>query len=147
MADEQQPTETTETEPKRGAVAALEHPGQELEHLAEEHLPPGVTEPAPGLLPGEVRPHPSPLKYVVIALVLVVITAAEVWVSYLEDVIPNGMIIVLLLLFGVLKFSMVAAWYMHLRTDKPIFRNFFVLGVVAAVSLYFVVLLTLHVLD
>jgi cytochrome c oxidase subunit 4 len=130
-----------------GAVAALEHPAQEIEKLAEEHLAPGVTHAAPGLLPGEVLPHPSPFKYVMIAVVLVVVTAAEVWVSYLEDVLSNGLIIVLLLLFGFLKFSMVAAWYMHLRTDQPIFRRFFILGAVAAITLYFVVLLTLHVFE
>lgn len=128
-----------------GVVEALEHPARELEHVAEEHLPEGVTEPAPGLLPGEVRPHPSPVQYVVIALVLVVVTALEVWVSYLDEVFPNGLIIALLLVFGLIKFSMVAAWYMHLRTDKPIFRRFFVLGGVAAVLLYFIVLVTLHV--
>jgi xanthine/uracil permease len=70
-----------------------------------------------------------------------------VWVSYLEDVLSNGVIITLLLVFGLLKFAMVAAWYMHLRTDQPIFRRFFVLGAVAAILLYLVVLLTLHVFE
>jgi caa(3)-type oxidase subunit IV len=127
-----------------GVVAALEHPGREIEKLAEEHLPEGVTEPAPGLLPGEVRPHPSPFKYVVIAVVLVVVTAAEVWTSYLDDVLSSNVIIVLLLTFGFIKFVTVASWYMHLRTDKPIFRRFFALGVAAAITLFLIVLLTLH---
>jgi cytochrome c oxidase subunit IV len=133
-----------ETETETETTPALEQPGRELEQVADEHLP-AATEPAPGLLPGEVRPHPSPLKYVMIAVVLVVVTAAEVWVSYLDEVLASGLIIVLLLLFGFLKFTMVAAWYMHLRTDKPIFRRFFALGVVAAISLYLIVLLTLDV--
>jgi cytochrome c oxidase subunit IV len=124
-----------------------ENPVRELERAAEEHLPAGVTEPAPGLLPGEEHPHPSPFRYVMIAVVLVIITAAEVWTSYLDDVLSKGVIIALLLVFGVLKFSMVAAWYMHLKTDQPIFRRFFVLGAVAAVSLYLIVLLTLHVFE
>ena len=106
-----------------------------------------MTHGAPGLLPGAVLPHPSPFKYVMIAVVLVVVTAAEVWVSYLEDVLASGVIIALLLLFGFLKFSMVAAWYMHLRTDQPIFRRFFILGAVAAITLYLIVLLTLHVFE
>jgi cytochrome c oxidase subunit IV len=134
----------TETETETETTPALEQPGRELEKLSDEHVP-AATEPAPGLLPGEVRPHPSPLKYVMIAVVLVVVTAAEVWVSYLDEVLASGLIIVLLLLFGFLKFTMVAAWYMHLRTDKPIFRRFFALGVAAAISLYLIVLLTLHV--
>jgi cytochrome c oxidase subunit 4 len=133
-----------ETETETETTPALEQPGRELEQVADEHLP-AATEPAPGLLPGEVRPHPSPLKYVMIAVVLVVVTAAEVWVSYLDEVLASGLIIVLLLLFGFLKFTMVAAWYMHLRTDKAIFRRFFALGIAAAISLYLIVLLTLHV--
>jgi cytochrome c oxidase subunit IV len=133
-----------ETETETETTPALEQPGRELEQVADEHLP-AATEPAAGLLPGEVSPHPSPLKYVMIAVVLVVVTAAEVWVSYLDEVLASGLIIVLLLLFGFLKFTMVAAWYMHLRTDKPIFRRFFALGVAAAISLYLIVLLTLHV--
>ena len=105
-----------------------------------------ATESAPGLLPGEVRPHPSPLQYVMIAAVLVVVTAIEIAVSYTEGDIPDALIIVLLLGMAVVKFSLVAAWYMHLRTDLPIFRRFFVLGIVAAIVLYLVVLATLHAL-
>ena len=87
-----------------------------------------AAEPAPGLLPGEVHPHPSPFKYVVIAVILCVVTAAEVAVSYLEGDIPDGLIITLLMIMAVMKFWTVAAWYMHLQTDKPIFRRFFVLS-------------------
>ena len=42
------------------------------------------------------------------------------------------------------KFFLVASWYMHLRTDQPVFRRFFILGASAAIVLYFVVLPTLH---
>jgi cytochrome c oxidase subunit 4 len=105
----------------------------------------GALEPAPGLLPGEVRPHPSPLKYVMIAVVLCVVTALEIAVSYLEGDIPDGLIVVLLLVMAVVKFFLVAAWYMHLQTDKPIFRRFFVLGIAAAIMLYMAVLASLHV--
>ena len=42
------------------------------------------------------------------------------------------------------KFFLVAAWYMHLRTDQPMFRRFFILGSIAAIVLYLVVLATLH---
>ena len=44
-----------------------------------------------------------------------------------------------------MKFVLVASWYMHLRTDKPIFRRFFMLGIVAAIMLYMIVLTTFHV--
>jgi cytochrome c oxidase subunit IV len=105
----------------------------------------GALQPAPGLLPGEERPHPSPAQYVLIAVILCVVTAVEIAVSYLEGDIPNGLIVTLLLVMAVVKFSLVAAWYMHLRTDRPIFRRFFVLGVIAAIVLYMVVLTSLHV--
>ncbi|HKF90160.1 MAG TPA: cytochrome C oxidase subunit IV family protein, partial [Acidimicrobiia bacterium] len=107
--------------------------------------PPAVAEPQVPMLPGEVRPHPTPQRYVMIAAILVVATAAEVGLYYLEGEVPDGLIIVFLLMFAVIKFALVASWYMHLRTDKPIFRRFFVLGLVAAISLYLIVLTTLHV--
>jgi cytochrome c oxidase subunit IV len=99
----------------------------------------------PVLMPGELRPHPSPLRYVLIAVVLSAITAAEVSLYYVTGSIPDAVIIVLLLAFAVVKFSLVAAWYMHLRTDRPIFARFFVLGIVAAITLFLIVLASLSV--
>jgi cytochrome c oxidase subunit 4 len=110
----------------------------------EETLPARLTHPAPGLLPGEVRKHPTPVQYVMIAVVLVVITGLEVATSYLEGEISNGIIVPLLLIMAAVKFFLVASWYMHLRTDRPVFRRFFILGTLAAITLYLVVLLTLH---
>jgi cytochrome c oxidase subunit 4 len=105
----------------------------------------GALEPAPAPLPGEVRPHPAPLQYVLIAVVLCAITAAEVSLYYLQGDLPNAAIIPLLLIFAVLKFALVASWYMHLRTDRPIFARFFVLGIVAAVLLFLIVLSSLQI--
>lgn len=99
------------------------------------------------LLPGEERSHPSPFQYVVIFVVLCVVTAAEIGLYYLEDELPWGLIVGLLLTLAVIKFIMVASWYMHLRTDKPIFRRFFTIGVIAAVILYTIVLTTFRVFD
>ena len=78
-------------------------------------------------------------------MVLVVITGVEIATSYLEGTIPNGLIITLLLVMAFVKFFLVASWYMHLRTDQPVFRRFFILGSIAAVVLYAIVLLMLHV--
>jgi cytochrome c oxidase subunit 4 len=117
---------------------------ERAERSVEEELGHAL-EPAPGLLPGELRPHPSPFKYVVIAVVLCAITAAEVAMYYLEGDVPNSLIIALLMIMMIVKFGLVAAWYMHLQTDRPIFRRFFVIGIIAAVILYLIVLLTLHV--
>jgi caa(3)-type oxidase subunit IV len=97
------------------------------------------------LLPGELTHHPSPFQYVVIAMILVVITAVEVGVSYLDGEIPKGLIIVLLLGMGLVKFVTVASYYMHLKTDKPVFRRFFIMAGVGAIIVYTIVLTTLHV--
>ena len=117
--------------------------GGALERVGEA-LPPSVRTPAPGLLPGEVRPHPSPFQYVLIAVVLVVVTGIEVALSYTEGDLPDSLIVTLLLVMAIIKFTLVVSWYMHLRTDKPIFRQFFVMGLLAAVILYLVVLSSLH---
>ncbi len=147
MADEgANPAGTaTETEPPEteSAAPADEQPGTAIERA--EAAPPARAEPQLPMLPGEVRPHPTPQRYVMIAAILVVATAAEVGLYYLEGDVPDGVIIAFLLMFAFIKFALVASWYMHLRTDKPIFRRFFVLGIVAAISLYLIALTTLHV--
>jgi caa(3)-type oxidase subunit IV len=125
-----------------GTVKRVE---EELDDVAHGELGRALV-PAPGLLPGELRPHPSPFKYVVIAVILVIVTALEIVVSYLDGDIPDGLIVALLLAMAAIKFATVASYYMHLQTDQPIFRRFFVLGVVAAIALYAIVLASLHVL-
>jgi cytochrome c oxidase subunit 4 len=112
-------------------------------HLAElahhpEELP---------LLPGELRPHPSPVQYVLIAVVLVVITALEVGASYLEGDVNSNLLIAILLAMAAMKSFLVAAWYMHLRTDIKFFSRIFTVGLVAAGVLYLVVLLTFGIFD
>jgi cytochrome c oxidase subunit 4 len=124
-----------------GTIAKVE---EEISEVAHGEMK-GALEPAPGLLPGELRPHPSPFKYVMIAVILCAVTALEIGVSYMEGTIPDGLIVVLLMVMAVMKFAIVAAYYMHLVTDRRIFRRFFVLGLVAAVILYLIVLSTLNV--
>lgn len=99
------------------------------------------------MLPGEVKPHPTPFQYVLIAVVLVVVTALEVGASYLENDVNSNLLIAVLLAFAVIKFFLVAAWYMHLRTDIPFFSRVFSVGLVAAGVLYLIVLLTFSVFD
>jgi cytochrome c oxidase subunit 4 len=99
------------------------------------------------MLPGELRPHPSPFQYVMIAVVLCVITALEVGMYYIEEDVPKGLYVSILLTMALVKFVIVVSWYMHLRTDRPIFRRFFILGMVGAVILYSIVLMTLHVFE
>ncbi|MBV8951047.1 MAG: cytochrome C oxidase subunit IV family protein [Actinobacteria bacterium] len=134
----------SETEATAAGEAKVVPGGLELPPGAEPDALSDIPPEQVPLLPGELRPHPTPFQYVMIGVVLVVLTALEVTVSYLEGDIPNGLIILLLLVMMVAKFVLVAAWYMHLRTDRPIYRRFFAVGAAAAIMLFLVVLSTLH---
>jgi cytochrome c oxidase subunit 4 len=135
----------SETEATAAGEAKLVEGGLELPPGVEPDKLSDIPPEQIPMLPGEVRPHPTPFQYVMIGVVLVVLTALEVTVSYTEGTIPNALIIVLLLVMMFVKFVLVAAWYMHLRTDRPIFRRFFTVGAVAAITLFMVVLSTLHI--
>ena len=87
--------------------------------------------------------HPSPFQYVMVGMVLVVLTAVEVGLSYMEGDVSNGILVTLLLIFMIVKFGLVGLYFMHLKQDSPMFRRFFVLGIGAAIVLYAVVLATL----
>jgi caa(3)-type oxidase subunit IV len=141
MSDETDVSSPAEAEKPEGTVKTLEH---ELSAVTHAEMG-GMLQAAPGLLPGEVTKHPTPFKYVMIFLILVVITGVEIGISYLEGSVTSGVIVTLLLLFAILKFAMVAAYYMHLQTDQPMFRRFFVLGIITAMAVFAVALTTLHV--
>ena len=91
--------------------------------------------------------HPEPRQYVLIAVVLVVITGFEVATSYLEGDVNSNLLIAMLVVMAAVKFFLVVAWFMHLRTDSKIFRRFFLLGLIAAPILYTIVLLMFHTFD
>lgn len=88
--------------------------------------------------------HPRPRDYWMIGGLLAVITAAEVAVTYLDFL--DGVLAPLLLTMAVDKFALVVGWYMHLRFDRPIYRNLFLLGAFAAPLLLGAVLFTFGVL-
>jgi cytochrome c oxidase subunit 4 len=92
-------------------------------------------------LPAEDIAHPGPRQYVVVALVLGVVTALEVALFYIEFLSTTAVITGLLLLMTI-KFSLVVLWFMHLRFDSPVFKRLFVAGVILALSVFLVVLLT-----
>jgi cytochrome c oxidase subunit 4 len=85
--------------------------------------------------------HPSTREYVRIAIILGVVTAAEVAIYYIDWVHENDLLIPLLFLFSMIKFSLVVLWFMHLRFDSRTYARFFVMGVAGAVTLFLVVLL------
>lgn len=123
-------------------------PGTVAEREAEaEHGLSAIRPDEVPMLPGEIKPHSSPFQYVMIAVVLCVITAVEVGLYYIEDDLPTALYVGLLLSLALVKFIMVASLYMHLSSDKPIFKRFFITGGVGAVILYTIVLTTLHIWD
>jgi cytochrome c oxidase subunit 4 len=90
---------------------------------------------------GTGHAHPSDRSYVGIALILALITAAEVGTFYLEDEL-GSILVPALLAMMVVKFAMVAGWFMHLRFDSNLFTRLFVSGIVLAVGVYLAMLAT-----
>ena len=84
--------------------------------------------------------HPSDWAYVKIALVLAAITALEVS-TYFESVIDWGTALVpSLIVMMLVKFYLVAMWFMHLRFDNKLFAKMFTTGLVLAVGVYVITL-------
>jgi cytochrome c oxidase subunit IV len=98
-------------------------------------------------LPAEDATHPTPREYVQIAVILAVVTLLEVLAYYLEQgvfgfTIPRWALVLTLIILMAIKFVLVVLWYMHLRYDSPYYRRFFLAGLLLALSVFLVVLLT-----
>jgi cytochrome c oxidase subunit 4 len=78
-------------------------------------------------------------KYIVIALILFVITAAEVAASYID---LGPVFIPLLLFMMAVKFFVVVSFFMHLRFDNRVFTWMFYSGLFLALGVYIVALAT-----
>jgi|SRR3954451_9518318 cytochrome c oxidase subunit 4 len=86
--------------------------------------------------------HPREGEYLLVALFLALVTGAEVVLYYVK--IDFRIYAPLLGVLAMVKFATVAMFFMHLRFDSRIFRWVFVTGIVLAVTVYTVVLLTFH---
>ena len=86
--------------------------------------------------------HPSDKQYVIIGLILGVLTLIEVGLYYVDIGALNNTTLIVL---AVAKFFIVAAFFMHLRFDRPILRRLFITGIVLAIAVYMAYLLTLGV--
>ena len=93
--------------------------GTSMEHVVDPHL----------------HEHPSPRKYVNIAIILAILTAIEVAVSYITGLSETALIVSLMLL-AVVKFVMVGLYFMHLKFDSRTFRRFFVTGIILALFVF-----------
>jgi cytochrome c oxidase subunit 4 len=92
---------------------------------------------------GAGHDHPSDGEYVKVAVFLALITLAEVLVYYIESL--GGILVPVLVVLSVIKFSVVVLWFMHLRFDSRVFRRLFVTGLVLAFFVYGIVLTTFGV--
>jgi cytochrome c oxidase subunit 4 len=93
---------------------------------------------------GQHGAHPTDLTYIKIAILLSVLTAIEVSVSYIKGLELAGNPILLIL--AVCKFAIVVLFFMHLRFDSRVFRYMFFGGLVLALGVYVAVLRMFHVL-
>jgi len=83
--------------------------------------------------------HPGPLEYVKVAVFLAVVTGIEVGIYYLKG--ARSVLAPALILLSIVKFSMVGLYFMHLKFDT--FRRVFILGIILALTVYTVALVTL----
>ena len=98
-----------------------------------------------------VHEHPSDALYVKIALILGVITAAEVGTYFWEDIFgtkPSTMALILTLFpMMIAKFAIVVGYFMHAKYDNPIFRRVFIFGLVLAIAVFAVFLTAMEFWD
>ena len=88
----------------------------------------------------ELEHHPSPRQYVNIGILLAVITALEVAIYYVPAL--EDLLVPFLIAFALVKFVLVASWFMHLRFDSRLFRRLFVSGIILAMVVFAVALVT-----
>ena len=119
-------SETVTSEPVEAAEAAADAAGEE----------------APGDGDAHGHGHPTDWAYTKIAVVLAAVTALEVSTYFLDfgpALVPS------LMFMMVLKFYLVATWFMHLRFDSRLFAKMFTAGLFLAVGVYVVALAAFEV--
>ncbi len=83
----------------------------------------------------EEHHHPGWSTYWKVALILGMITAAEVWMYYAPAVVASRGFVPGLLVLSALKFAIVVMFYMHLKYDHKLFRALFTGPLFIAASL------------
>ena len=75
---------------------------------------------------GEVEhAHPTWSTYWKVALILLIITIAEVWAYYIPSFVASRAFVPTLLIMSAAKFVIVVMFYMHLKYDHRLFRVLF----------------------
>jgi cytochrome c oxidase subunit 4 len=76
--------------------------------------------------------HATIKTYINVAVALAIITAIEVATLYVPG-IPNGILVISLLVMSAVKFFLVVGFFMHLKYDSSIFRSMFVGPLIIAI--------------
>ena len=84
--------------------------------------------------------HPTPRRYVQIAIVLGILTAIEIALYYTEDIVGVFTDPILIIL-AVGKFIIVVGWFMHLRFENKMVNRFFAGGMILALFLFAIVMI------
>ena len=77
--------------------------------------------------------HPTWKEYKWVALILSLITVAEVWAYYIPELVASRVFVPGLLIMSAVKFVMVVMYYMHLKYDHKLFRALFAGPLVVAI--------------
>ncbi|HWC15214.1 MAG TPA: cytochrome C oxidase subunit IV family protein [Actinomycetota bacterium] len=89
-----------------------------MEHVTDPHM----------------HEHPSPRKYVNVAIILAIVTAIEVAIYYVTAL--ADLLVPILLALAIIKFVMVGLYFMHLKFDSRTFRRFFATGIFLALIIF-----------
>jgi cytochrome c oxidase subunit 4 len=92
--------------------------------MADQHTHSDTPE-GEGHLSGEEHHHPGWSTYWKVALILTLITVAEVWAYYVPSFVASRAFVPSLLAMSALKFAIVVMFYMHLKYDHKLFRALF----------------------
>ena len=75
--------------------------------------------------------HPTPMTYLKIAAILAIVTFIE-WAVFFPEQLADSVKLTVFSVLSVLKFALVAMFYMHLKFDERLFSMFFVGGLALA---------------
>lgn len=114
-----------------------------MSHAASDVDVAGDEPGAPAQLHHGEHAHPSERQYFMVAIVLAVVTAAEVGLYYVKSLDDNVLVVALAVL-AIIKFVMVVMYFMHLKFDSPVFRRFFIAGMALAIAVYVATLASMH---
>lgn len=76
--------------------------------------------------------HPGVMVYVQIAIILAIITSAEVAIYYIDAMEPY--LVYTLLALSAVKFLIVVGYFMHLKFDNRLFAGFFFFGLTLGIG-------------